>query len=77
MFGGYPSRLIQEGSSSVSWNQRLAATDLDYSLVITTNLLMGDWEPLLEGTPLTQTPQGDGVMERVGAGLLFDVDPLY
>jgi hypothetical protein len=69
-FGGTPPRLAVSPATaetvSVSWNQRIAASDLEYRLSVSTNLLSG-WLQSPPDMVFSNTVLSDGVAQRVDA----------
>jgi hypothetical protein len=64
------------GRATVQWNQRRFATDLDYRLMVSTNLLES-WESAPPDVELAKTQLSDGAMDAMTAKIPFDSGPLF
>jgi len=75
-------RLTQErggaaGRAVVRWEQRRGAEDLEYRLMISTNLTSGVWQEAPADMEVVRTVLPDPVRERVEAGLSFSSEQIF
>jgi hypothetical protein len=66
----------ETGKATVRWNQRKLATDLEYRLMVSTNLL-GNWEPAPPEVARARTGQSSGVVEEMEAKFPFAFSPFF
>jgi hypothetical protein len=64
------------GLAVARWNQRIFATDLDYQLMVSTNL-MGSWDAAPPDIVRVKTGLTSGVMEEIETKFSFPSSPLF
>jgi len=64
------------GLAVARWNQRIFATDLDYRLMVSTNL-MGNWDPAPSDLVRVKTGLTSGMMEEIETKYPFPSSPLF
>lgn len=79
-----PSALIIEngaapgsGNAKVKWSERVYATDLNYTLMLSTNLLVDSWHPVTNDVSYGISPAEDPSMEWVEADVPFSTDEVF
>ncbi len=65
------------GGVSVGWDQRKVAEDLDYRLMLSTNLVSGSWEVAPVDLPVSEFEHPDPAWIRREAAVPFDSDQLF